>query len=303
MDHELGKLSGKTCVVTGATSGIGLAVAKILTRQGGRVIGVGRTTERIASALRETAQEAAEGTPPPQFEKADLSSLREVAALAKRLATGTKRIDVLVNCAGAYTSRRVLTPDGLETQFAVNYLASFLLTTSLLPQLEASPDARVITVSSNSHYYGRIHWGDPSLRRFYLGLWAYEQSKLADVLFSYELARRLGPNSPVTVYTADPGLVNTEMGQKHGLTPSGIFWSFRKRRGTSPDKPARAIAHLASSPETKGRTGLYWKDGVPQRSSRRSYREEDAKRLWAMSERIAARALAQTSSKIGGTNG
>ncbi len=97
-------------------------------------------------------------------------------------------------------------------------------------------------------------------------MWAYEQSKLANVLFSYELARRLGPGSPVSVYVEDPGLVNTDMGQKHGTTAGGLFWSLRKRGGTSPDVPARAIAFLASSDEAKGRTGLYWKNGKPKRS-------------------------------------
>jgi len=293
-------LSEKTCVVTGATSGIGLATARILARLEGRVIGVGRDADRAEAACGAVSLEAeGAGAPPPRYELADFSSLRKVFVLAERLAASAGRIDILVNCAGVFTASRALTPDGLETQFTVNHLAPFLLTTSLLPRLTAAPEARVITVSSDSHYYGRIRWRDPSLSRLYFGLWAYEQSKLANVLFSYELARRLGPESSVSVYAADPGLVNTEMGQKQGLTPSSVFWSLRRRTGTSPDLPAQAIAFLASSAEAARRTGLYWKNGEPKRSSRRSYDVEAARRLWALSEKLVERALTGENAEAG----
>jgi NAD(P)-dependent dehydrogenase (short-subunit alcohol dehydrogenase family) len=286
MKGKSGGLSGKLCVVTGATSGIGLATARALARLGGRVVAVGRDQGRARAALRALSAETQEGESAPRYELADLSLMREVSALASRLSAAYEHIDVLVNCAGAYTARRVLTPEGLETQFAVNYLAPFLLTTSLLPRLTAAPAARIITVSSNSHYYGRICWRDPSLGRFYLGLWAYEQSKLAEVLFSYELVRRLGPDSPVAVYVADPGLVNTDMGQKQGFNASSLFWSLRRRAGASPEVPAGDIAFLASSEEVAGLTGLYWRDRRPKPSSRRSYDEAAARRLWALSERM-----------------
>jgi NAD(P)-dependent dehydrogenase (short-subunit alcohol dehydrogenase family) len=160
MDGSLKSLSGKTCLVTGATSGIGLATVLALTRLGGRVVGVGRDEAKIAAALSLASREAPADSSGLRFERADLASLRDVEALAGRLTGATDRLDVLVNCAGIYTARRDLTADGLETQFAVNHLAPFLLTTLLLPRLESSGDARVITVSSNSHYYavsaGRI---------------------------------------------------------------------------------------------------------------------------------------------------
>ncbi len=301
MLESAGSLAGKTCVVTGATSGIGLAAAKALARLGGFVLGVGRDAGKIATAREETDREAlASGAPPPRFERADFASLREVRALAERLSADLERVDVLVNCAGVYTARRALTSEGLETQFAVNHMAPFLLTTTLLPRLLASRDARVVTVSSDSHYYGRIRWKDPSLGRFYLGLWAYEQSKLANVLFSYELARRLGEESTITVYAADPGLANTQMGRKHGKwTPSGIFWDLRRRAGTSPDVPAEAIAFLAASPEARGRTGLYWRDKKPKESSRRSRDPEAARRLWTLSEELAERALERETGTVG----
>lgn len=280
-------LRGKACVVTGATSGIGLAAAAALTRLGGRVIGVGRNPGRVEEALRRIEAAATEaGAPGPAFEFADLSSLRETEALAARLSVVPGGIDVLVNCAGVFLSRRTLTPEGLETQFAVNHLAPFLLTTSLLPALAAAPDGRVITVSSASHRFGRIHWRDPSLARGYSGLRAYGQSKLANVLFTRELANRLGPGASVTVFAADPGLVHTDMGLKHGLSAASLAWRLRRLGGTSPDVPAEGIALLASSPELKGLTGLYWKDGRELAPSRRALDAQAARRLWDLSQAL-----------------
>ena len=288
-------LQGKLCVVTGATSGIGRTAAVALARMGGRVIGVGRDEGRSAAALQELAATAAEaGAPAPAFELADLSSLRQTEELAARLSSSSSRLDVLVNCAGTFTARRVLTSEGFETQFAVNHLAPFLLTTSLLPLLLASPDGRVITVSSASHRLGRIHWKDPSLPWGYLGLRAYGQSKLANVLFTRELARRLGPGSSVTAYAVDPGLVNTDMGLKHGLSPSSLFWRLRRRGGTSPEVTAAFIALLAAAPETRRRSGLYWKDGREFLPSRRALDDGDARRLWDLSESMLKETLGRS---------
>jgi len=291
-------LKGKRYVVTGATSGIGYATVEALLRLGAELVFVGRDPERTAAAAKAFESVAGKaGALPPRQELADLSLMAEVADLASRLADSGKPIDALVNCAGIYTVKRTLTAEGLETQFAVNHLAPFLLTTKLLPAMSAG--SRIATVSSGSHYYGWMRWNDPSLRGHYLGLWAYEQSKLANVLFSYELARRLdagaltarsGEGKP-TVFTIDPGLVNTDMGQKHAQGLTGLFWSMRRRGGTSPARPASGIAALLSSPEAAGRTGLYWRDAVPLRSSRRSYDAAAARRLWDLSEAMVEKAL------------
>lgn len=290
-------LAGKVCVVTGATSGIGLATAEALAARGARVIGVGRDPERAAKAEAMVAATARNAGPSsrsePRFEVADFSLMREVSGLAARLFASESRIDVLVNCAGAFTSRRVLSAEGLETQFAVNYLAPFCLTTAVLPLLEKSQGGRVISVSSSSHYYGWIRWRNPSLAGRYLGLWAYEQSKLAEVLFSYELARRLGTASKISVAVADPGLVNTDMGAKHGRNLSSLFWSLHRKSGTSVLVPAEAIAFLAEAPTEVIKTGLYWRDKKTLQSSRLSYREGDARRLWEISEAALAAALGQ----------
>ena len=286
-------LAGKFCVVTGATSGIGLAVALSLAGRGARVLGVGRDPGRAEAACSRVAEAAkAVGGPEPRYELADLSLMSEVASLARRIREREARIDVLVNCAGIYTDKRMLTAEALETQFAVNHLAPFFLTTSLLPLLEAASEGRIITVSSDSHYYGWIRWRDPSLSRCYLGLWAYEQSKLANVLFSYELRRRLATGSRVRIAVADPGLANTSMGEKHGRSLASLFWSLRRRLGTPASVPAEAIASLAALPEGQLPNGLYWKAGKAVASSRLSYREKDAKRLWEMSKALVDGALA-----------
>lgn len=287
-----GRLRGRVCVVTGATSGIGLATAAALARLGARVIGIGRDAGRAETALRRIeAAAAGSGAPPPAFDLADLSSMAETRDLAARLGAIPEGIDVLVSCAGVFTNRRTLSSEGLETQFAVNHLAPFLLTTALLPRLSAVPDGRIVVVSSASHRFGRIRWVDPSRSLGYSGLGAYGQSKLANVLFVRELARRLGAGSTVTVFAADPGLVNTDMGLKHGRSLTGLGWRLRRLAGTSPEVPAEGIACLASSPELRRRTGLYWKDCRELAPSTRALDPEAARRLWDLSEGILWEAL------------
>jgi len=277
------RMDGKTCLITGATSGIGFETASALAAAGAGVIGVGRDPARCAAAearLRETA------AGPVRFLTADLASLEEVRGLAARVASSGGRLDVLVNNAGTFSMRRRESRDGIELQFAVNYLSAFLLTRELLPLLAAAPAARVIGLSSGSHFAGRIHWNDPGLRRGYFGLTAYDQSKLAVVLFCRELARRLGAGSSVATYAADPGLVRTEIGGKGTGALVRLFWKLRTRGGIPAREAASWIAHLASDPDLQGRTGLYWKEGRPLPSSPRSRDGEAARRLWTISEQM-----------------
>ena len=216
-------LSTKTYVVTGATSGIGLAVAEALLSGGSAVIGVGRSSQRC----REAEQRLQQKYPAAQvsYLVADLAEQREVKHLAEQIrdllsSREIHTLNGLVNNAGTFTYWFTQTSDGIEMQWAVNHLAPFLLTHELLPLLEQTPLSRVVTVSSGSHYGGRLNWEDPQLRHHYNGLQAYNNTKLCNVLFTAELNRRLGEASNVHAFAADPGLVKTDIGSQ-GNTAAG----------------------------------------------------------------------------------
>lgn len=283
------ELLNKTYVVTGATSGIGLATAEALARAGANVIGVGRSPERCRQA--ESLLYSLNPGGLNHFLVADLSRQSEVHRLAdeikKYLAVdGKAALDGLVNDAGTFTYCLTLTPDGVETQWAVNHLAAFLLTRELLPLLQAAPQARVVTVSSDSHYGARIRWDDPQLRRRYNGLAAYGTTKLANILFTLELNRRLGNDSSVHAYAVDPGLVKTDIGMKGTPALAGWVWKMRRSGGTSSAVPARCIVYLLSEPAVQHSPALYWKDCQPKRASRNALDGEAAARLWTLSENL-----------------
>ncbi len=280
-------MNGKVCVVTGATSGIGLEIACSLASLGARVIGVGRDGARCAQALSRIRSAGSGG----ECELADLSSQAEVRALAQRIAARNAPIDILINNAGLFTWRRKESVDGIEIQFAVNYLAAFLLTGLLLPHL--APGARVITVSSDSHAFGRIHWRDVGMRRWYNGLSAYAQSKLATVLFTHELARRLAAypagsrEATIATFAADPGLVDTKFGEKETGLLIRRLWRWHARHGISAAQSAASIVFLATNPLVANEAGGYWYMDEPRSSAMRTYDERAARRLWTLSERVS----------------
>jgi len=277
-------MTGKTCVVTGATSGIGFETALLLAQCGARVIGVGRDPGRCAEA----AARIREGAPGAdvRFEVADLSSQAAVRALADGIRGREARLDVLVNNAGRFTLRRTESVDGIEMQLAVNHLAVFLLTRELLPLLAAAPRARVVFVSSGSHANARLRFHDPGRRFLYNGLAAYGQSKLAVLMTGVELARRLGPGSTIDTFAVDPGLVRTDIGIKDGSPLVRWIWGLRAGGGISARESAESVAWLAMDPSVEGLTGRYWKERRTVPSSRRSVDPEACRRLWDLSTRL-----------------
>jgi retinol dehydrogenase 12 len=280
------KTNKPTYVISGATSGIGLATAEVLSAAGNRVIGIGRDAERCRRAeiiLRQITQNEH-----IHYITTDLSVQQGVREAARQVRQILKEnhatwLDGLVNNAGTFTWWMTLTADGIETQWALNHLAPFLLTLELLPLLEKAPAGRVVTVSSDSHRAGRMNWNDLQLRRCYNGLLAYQNTKLANVLFTTGLRRRLSQESRVRAFAADPGLVNTYIGGKG--TPSFIqwFWKLRSAGGVEPEVPARAIAWLMTESSLQSADQLYWKDHRPIKPSAYGINTVDAERLWEIS--------------------
>ncbi len=281
-------LVGKTAVITGATSGIGLATAKLLALHGARIIGVGRDIQRGENAravILDTCHDAQ-----VTYLLADLSSQKQVRLLADSIRAELERqsapsVDILVNNAGTYSEKKVLTEDGIEKTFATNHLAPFLLTRELFPLLRLSPAGRVITVSSDSHYNISINPDAVHNPSFYLGILAYAQSKLANVLFTAEFNRRFS-GSRVHAYAVDPGLVRTDIAYKGQPAFSRFIWKLRRSSGVDPNVPARTILYLASEPSIQSSPENYWCDQKPKRSSRTAGDSTLAAKLWDTSLRL-----------------
>lgn len=273
-------MAGKTVLVTGGTSGIGRATALGLAALGARVAITGRDIGRAEAAAVEIRRTT--GNPEVDAFGADLSSQAEVRRLASDVLDAYPRLDVLVNNAGGYWATRHVTADGLEHTFAVNYLAAFLLTDLLLDRLKASAPARVVTVASNAQSLGTLDFADLQGERRYSGQTAYNQSKLASVMFTHELARRL-EGTGVTATVLHPGVVNSGFGAED---PSRIFKflvPFWRPFMKTPQQGAATSIYLASSPEVEGLTGTYFANGRPQRSSKASYDQRSTTRLWQVS--------------------
>jgi retinol dehydrogenase 14 len=274
-----GPMAGKTVLVTGATGGIGKATAMGLATMGANLAITGRDRERTEGAAREVR---AVGRGQVDVFVADLSSQAEVRRLAGEVLQTCPRIDVLVNNVGGYWNTRHVTADGLEHTFALNHLAPFLLTNLLLDRLRRSSPARVVTVSSNAHAAGRIDFDDLQGERSYSGSRAYNQSKLASILFTYELARKLQA-SAVTANALHPGVVNTSFGAEDPRGIQRLIIPFARPFLKTPTRGAATSIHLASSPDLEQVTGRYFADSKPRRSSKRSYDQAVGARLWQVS--------------------
>jgi len=272
-------MSGRVCVVTGASGGIGRAAATELARRGATVALVVRSRERGEAARAEIGRAA--GGANVRLVMADLSRQAEVRRAADELLAAYPRIDVLLNNAAVYTRRRTLSGDGIELQWAVNHLAPFLLTRLLLPRLRESAPARVVTVASNAHEMADLRWDDLEMRRRrYRGFRQYANTKRANVLFTRELARRAA-GSGVTANTLHPGVVATEL-LMNGFPPIRLL----RRWLRTPEQGAATAVYLAASPEVSRATGEYFIDERPVSLPAAARDDEAARRLWEISARM-----------------
>ena len=279
-------MEGKNCVVTGGNAGIGFETALALANLGAKVIIICRNQDKADAAVKSIRAKSQNND--VDYILADLSSQKSIRDACKYVLKGFDCLDVLVNNAGTWLSKLEYTEDKVEKQFAVNHLAYFLMTSELFPALKKSEDARIICVGSDSHFHGKMHFDDISLSKKYHGLRAYAQSKLANVLFTYELDRQLHARgiTNITINCVQPGLVKTDIGLKHTISLHGIAWRIRRMGGVSPAKGAETSIFLASSDQVKGESGKYWDKCEKKPSSKRSYIEKDAQRLWEMSKEM-----------------
>lgn len=275
-------MQGKTCVVTGANAGLGLATATALAEKGARVIMVCRNPERGETA-RKLIAKAATGEP-PELLIADLASQRQIRELGKAIRQTAPVLDVLVNNAGVWYSDYSETEDGIETVFAVNHLAYVLLTHMLYPALREAEEGRIVNVSSDSHFKSSMHFDDLSLRNNYHGLRSYGQSKIGNVMFTLALDKRKQDPS-ILVNAVQPGLVNTDIGVKHTIWWHALAWKVRTGlfRSKTPAEGASTSIFLASSDEAAGQSGKYWDKCKAKPPSEEASDPDKMERLWKIS--------------------
>ena len=283
MNEEHQDMTGRVCIVTGATAGIGQAAALLLAKRGAIVVGVGRDLVKNEHSTKMIIKET--GNPSVEYLLADLSSQKDVYRLAKQFKAKYNRLDVLINNAGATFGERTESVDGIEMTFALNHLGYFLLTNLLRDILETSAPTRVINVSSSLHKLGKIDFDDIPFREGYSRSKAYQRSKLANIGFTYELARQYSGHN-ITINAMNPGLVATNVGQSAGGISAKMKGWVDKIAGLTPEEGAQTIIFLATSPEVTGVTGRYFVKEKSIPSSKITYDIEFCKQLWAVSERL-----------------
>jgi NAD(P)-dependent dehydrogenase (short-subunit alcohol dehydrogenase family) len=273
--YDAGVMKARTCVVTGATGGIGFETARGIADRGATVVIVGRSLEKCRTAVEEITRRT--GNPHVEFLVADLSSQPDIRRLARELEDRYPRIHVLVNNVGGLFLNGQVSPEGIEMTLALNHLGCYLLTRMLLPVLKASAPSRIVNVSSFAHLGARL---DGATLRF-AGWQGYKRSKLANLLFTYELARRL-EGTGVTVNALSPGLVASNFG-RNNRGPFALMKPLVDLVAISNERGARTSVHLACSPDVEGVTGQYFARCRPRRSSAASYDRTAATRLWQTS--------------------
>ncbi len=274
-------MQGKVCLVTGATAGIGEVTARELARMGAAVVGVGRNAERCADSARRIRE--ATGNLNVEYLVADLSSQAQIHRLADAFKRKYNQLDVLVNNAGAYFNARQVSADGIEMTMALNHLNYFLLTHLLADALRAGNHARIVNVSSDAHRTATIDFDDIEAQRRYSGWRMYGQSKLANILFTRELARRLR-DTGMTTNALHPGFVATRFGHNNGGLMGAMMKALQKVAAISPEQGAQTSLYLATSPDVAGLNGQYFTNRRAVSPSAAAQDDQAAARLWAWSE-------------------
>jgi NAD(P)-dependent dehydrogenase (short-subunit alcohol dehydrogenase family) len=275
-------MQGKVAVITGATSGIGEVAAQKLAAMGVRIVLVARDPKRAANTASRL-REIAPGVNHQVF-NADLSRIADMKRVASEIAAKEPRIDLLINNAGAMFERRQITADGLEMTFATNHLAYFVITNALLERLLAAGRSRIINTSSEAHRRAKLDFDDLQFTKGYSGFGAYCRSKLCNILFTRELARRLGKGA-VTANCLHPGFVGTRFGDQN-KGPLGYVFRIAKKFALTPEKGAETIFYLATSDDVEQTSGEYFHECRPKTPSKDALDEAAALRLWEESEKL-----------------
>ena len=281
-ERDASDLSGKVAIVTGANSGIGLEAARMLAEKGAELVMACRNASKAESAagiVRTAAPDAK-----VRVEPLDLSNLASVRSFAERMNRELPRLDLLVNNAGIMAIPRALTADGFEMQLGTNHFGHFALTGLLLGKLLATDSARVVTVASGAHHFGKMDFDDLMGERRYVGFRAYCSSKLCNVAFTFELARRL-QGTGVTAHAVHPGLVASNFGQVGGGF-LGLMSKLARPFSLSPERGADTVVWLAALPDASAHHGQYLARRRPIRSLRQAYDTDVQRRLWEESERL-----------------
>ncbi|GAA0542792.1 NAD(P)-dependent dehydrogenase (short-subunit alcohol dehydrogenase family) [Rhizomicrobium palustre] len=271
-------MNGKTVVITGGTSGIGEVAAIRLSEMGAKLVLVAREESRALATLAKLKGEG------HSYHLADLSSLASVKHLASEIRSAHESIDVLINNAGGYFDTRQVTVDGLERTFAVNHMAYFVLTAGLF--LNFKPGARIISTASDAHRMAKIDWDDLQSTTAYKGFTVYSNTKLMNILFTLELAKKL-EGLGVAAFALHPGFVNTRFADNNDSGFAKFFQFLKKWIAITPEEGAKTIVHLVTTPGIENLSGSYWAKCKPSKPRKAAQNEADAKRLWEISERIA----------------
>ncbi len=275
---------GKTVVVTGATSGIGEVASDRLAQKGARIVFVARDRERGQETLKHLRAIAGHDNHAVHY--GDLTTIAEQKRVAAEIAASEPQIDVLINNAGAVFNQREVTADGLEKTFAVNHMAYFTMTNVLLGRLKATPGARIVSTASVAHRFGKLDFADLQSEKHYSAFRVYGTSKLCNILFTRELARRLA-GTGVTANCQHPGGVKTRFGGNNSGLMAWVMQIGMGIVGITPEEGARTMIYLASSPDVEGKSGGYYDKSKLTAPSKEAQSDTDAKRLWDVSAQIA----------------